>query len=93
MNFSSISISGKKLFPSVKCPEWLWGLHSFLSSGYVGKATGCEPDHSLPCGDKVKNVVAPPTPPCTFTVLYLITSGTAFTGTPSIDIVFCALDV
>jgi hypothetical protein len=77
MNF--ISIRGKKLFSYVKCPEWLWGVHSFLSSEYVGKATGCEPDHSCPCGAKVKIVVTPLTSPCAFMVLYEIRSGTTVT--------------
>jgi hypothetical protein len=78
MNFGSISIRGKKLFSSVKCSEWLWGVHNFLSSGYVGKATGCEPDHCCPCGAKVKNVLITPTSPCAFMV-YVIRSGTTFT--------------
>jgi hypothetical protein len=66
MTFKSISIRGKKLFSSIKCSEWLWGIHNFLSSGYVGKATGSEPEHCCPCGAKFKNVLTPPTSPCAF---------------------------
>jgi hypothetical protein len=35
-NFVLISVRGEKLFLYVKCPDWLWVIHSFLSSGYMG---------------------------------------------------------
>jgi hypothetical protein len=92
MNFSSISIRGKKLFSCVKCSELLWGIHNFLSNGYVGKATGCEPDHSCPCGAKVKNVLTLPTSPYAFIleVILLLRGRPSHTDT---EIVVCVLDV
>jgi hypothetical protein len=93
MNF--ISIRDKKLFSSVKCPEWLWGVHSFLSSGYVGKATDCEPDHSCPCDVKVKNVVTPPTSHVPSWCCMKLEVVLLLLGRPShtvIEIVVCVLD-
>jgi len=37
------------------CPEWLWGLPSLLSNGYLGmKQLEREADHSPPSSPKVK---------------------------------------
>jgi hypothetical protein len=50
----------KRFFCVPKCPHWLWGLSSFLFSGYWGavfltvKQLGFDANHLPPSSDEVK---------------------------------------